>query len=289
MGEAKRVAEAYGDNKRLAAVAVAGSVGAGWADRWSDLELDCYWLQPPSDADRRDPIDRAAAAIEAFWDYDADDQEWSEDYRLGPLAVTVSNFTVTTVEHLLDAVIERTDTDPVKHMRLAAIQRCQVLRGGNRIGRWQTRAAQYPNRLVAAMVEQALTPSVLVGWSAREALLERGDTVAVQELLARIGRAVLATVLAVNRVYQPHRGLKWQRRLIADCALTPDRLAERLESLSRESCSRPLADAETLLTETLDLAERHTQTELTTFHDALHEHRLPTAAPPVVHANDLSQ
>ncbi len=99
------------------------------------------------------------------------------------------------------------------------------------------------------MVEQALPPSVLVGWSARDALVERGDSVATQELLARIGRAVLATVLAVNRVYQSHRVLKWQRHLIADCAVTPDRLAERLESLSREPCSRTLADAETLLTE----------------------------------------
>lgn len=106
MRAARRIAEGYGANSRLAALAVAGSVGVGLADRWSDLELDCYWTSPPTDEDRRDPIDRVGASVEAFWDYEATDQEWSEDYRLGPLMVTVSNFTVTTVEQFLDAVVE---------------------------------------------------------------------------------------------------------------------------------------------------------------------------------------
>src|SRR5882757_8756076 len=92
MDVARRIADAYGVNDRPAAVTAAGSVGAGIADRWSDLELDCYWWQPPVDADRRAPIEHLGATLEAFWDYDPDDQEWSEDYRLGSLGVTVSNF-----------------------------------------------------------------------------------------------------------------------------------------------------------------------------------------------------
>jgi hypothetical protein len=43
-------------NQKLAALTVAGSVGTGLADRFSDLELDCYWLAPPSDLDRLGPI-----------------------------------------------------------------------------------------------------------------------------------------------------------------------------------------------------------------------------------------
>jgi hypothetical protein len=82
MTAARRIAEGYEYDQRLAALTVAGSVGAGLADRWSDLELDAYWWQPPTDADRRTPIDRAGAVLEDFWDYDAPEQEWSENYRL---------------------------------------------------------------------------------------------------------------------------------------------------------------------------------------------------------------
>jgi hypothetical protein len=52
MAVARRAAAGYGENPGLAALAVAGSVGAGVADRFSDLELDCYWFRPPTEADR---------------------------------------------------------------------------------------------------------------------------------------------------------------------------------------------------------------------------------------------
>jgi hypothetical protein len=275
MRAARRIAEGYSSNARLAALAVSGSVGAGLADRWSDLEMDCYWTSFPTNEDRRNPIDHAGASVEAFWDYDATDQEWSEDYRLGPLIVTVSNFTVATVEQFLDAVVGSADTDPVGHMRLAAIQRCEALRGADLIADWRDRAGQYPDRLVAAMVEQSLAPNVLAAWSARDALAERGDSVALHALLSRIEQAVLATVVALNRVYQPHRIIKWQHHLIAGLNVTPDRLDERLDALWQRSPLDALANAETLLAELLRLADQHSGAELSDFREAFLEHRQP--------------
>ncbi len=43
MAVAGQAAAGYAGNPGLAAVAVAGSVGAGLADQFSDLELNCYW------------------------------------------------------------------------------------------------------------------------------------------------------------------------------------------------------------------------------------------------------
>src|SRR5437773_10642265 len=40
MAEARRAAQAYQPNPKLAALAVAGSVGSGLADQFSDLELE---------------------------------------------------------------------------------------------------------------------------------------------------------------------------------------------------------------------------------------------------------
>jgi len=66
MAVARRAAEAYAGNRNLAALAVAGSVGAGIADRFPDLELDCYWVRPPTDADRAGPRPRAGRRADGF-------------------------------------------------------------------------------------------------------------------------------------------------------------------------------------------------------------------------------
>ena len=62
MEVAGRAAQAYAGNGKLAALTAAGSVGAGLADRFSDLELDCYWFRPPTDGERLAPSGRSAAS-----------------------------------------------------------------------------------------------------------------------------------------------------------------------------------------------------------------------------------
>jgi len=70
MAQARRAAQAYQPNPKLAALAVAGSVGSGLADQFSDLELDCYWFSAPGNQDRTGPIDALGGDLTALWDYD---------------------------------------------------------------------------------------------------------------------------------------------------------------------------------------------------------------------------
>ncbi|HEY6499394.1 MAG TPA: hypothetical protein VIZ20_08205 [Streptosporangiaceae bacterium] len=278
MRVAERAAAAYTRNPKLAALTVAGSVGAGLADRYSDLELDCYWSQAPTDQDRQDPVKALGGELIRLWDYDGDEEEWSEDYRLGELDVTVSNFVTSTIDHWLDAVGRHADTDPVKHMRLAAVLGSQPLAGESQIASWRDRAG-YPDRLVEVMVEQTLDPAVLAGWAAREALTGRGDGLAARHLLSRVGFAVAKTVLALNRVFLPHRQLKWQRHLLSGLTVVPAQLTDRLDQL----VSSPLADAfqtaEQLLNDTVQLAETNSGADLTDFRAEL-EQRRPALEPP---------
>ena len=165
---AERAGRAYASNQKLAALTIAGSVGIGLADRFSDLELDCYWFDPPSDLDRAGPVHVLGGELEALWDYDHDEEEWSDEYRLGELEVTVSSFLVSTIDRFVDNVVLRADTDPVKHMRVAALHRSRPLHGPELISAWRARAV-YPDQLVAAMVARSLGLDVLRGWGAREA------------------------------------------------------------------------------------------------------------------------
>ena len=273
MAVAVRVAAAYAGNPDVAALAVAGSVGAGLADRFSDLELDCYWGRPPSAADRLHPVTAAGGSLLDLWDYDEDDEEWSEDYRVGELDITVSNFLVESAERFIDDVIVRASTDPVRHMRLAAIQRSHPLIGADLMASWRARAAAFPDELVSALVEQALSPDALRGWAARQALASRGDHLALSGLLARVGHAVFRAVLAVNRVYLPHQQLKGQRHLLSELTLTPDRFAERLRDLSARQPATSIRAAETLLADTAALVTAHTGADIADFRAELSERR----------------
>jgi hypothetical protein len=273
MAVARRAVRTYTGNRNVAALAVAGSVGAGIADRFSDLELDCYWVRPPADADRLAPVHALAGELTALWDYDPDDQEWSEDYRVGELDITVSNFLVGSVEQFLDDVLRRASTDPVRHMRLAALQRSRPLLGAELMASWRTRADAFPDMLVAALLEQALAPEALRGWAAREALVSRGDDLAVSDLLTRAGHAVVHAVLALNHIYLPHDQLKWQRHLITGLRLAPARLAERLKSTSADPPADALQAAEALLADTADLAEEYSNADISAFRKALSQRR----------------
>jgi hypothetical protein len=279
---AARAARAYAANEKLAAVAAAGSVGAGLADRFSDLELDCYWVDPPGDLDRSGPVRVLGGDLEALWDYDPDEEEWSDEYRLGDLAVTVSSFLVSTIDRFIDDVVLRTDTDPVKHMRMAALHRCRPLHGPELISAWRARAV-YPDTLVAAVVERSLRADVLQGWAAREALASRGDDLAVQDLLSRAGHAVFGAVLALNGVYSPHLVVKWQSHLISELDVMPEHFAERLHLLGTGANARALGEAETLLADTVRLVQARTDADISSFCEELSQRRRPVDPPSAEH------
>jgi hypothetical protein len=279
---AAQAARAYASNERLAALTAAGSVGTGLADRFSDLELDCYWFDPPGDLDRSGPVHVLGGELETLWDYDQDEQEWSDDYRLGELGVTVSSFLVSTIDRFVDDVVLRTDTDPVKHMRLAALHRCRPLHGPELISAWRARAV-YPDTLVAAVVERSLSADVLTGWAAREALASRGDDLAVQDLLTRAGHAVFATVLALNGVYSPHRAVKWQSHLISELGVMPGHFAERLGLLGTSGNAQALREAETLLADTVQLVKTRTDADISSFCEELSQRRRAVDPPSAEH------
>ena len=192
----------------------------------------------------------------------------------------MSNFLVSSVERFLDDVLVRASTDPVRHMRLAALQRCRPLLGEELMGSWRARAGTFPRELVSALVEQALALEVLTGWSAREALVSRGDSLAVRDLLTRTGLAAVRAILALNRVYLPHRQLKWQRHLISGLAVVPDRLTERLEAMTASPPAEAFPVAQALLEDTVLLAEERTGTDLSAFRQALGKRRQALDPPP---------
>ena len=109
MRVAHRVTRPYLADPTVAAVVVAGSVARGRADRYSDLEIDVYWMRPPTDAARLAAVERCCGEVTQFWDYSADDEEWAEEYTVDGLWIGLSHFMTSTVSRFIGDVVEGGD------------------------------------------------------------------------------------------------------------------------------------------------------------------------------------
>ena len=251
---ARQIAPMYAGNPKVAVVAVSGSVGRGWADRYSDIELDVYWHAPPTDEDRQQIIRRVDGDIIDYWPLD--DEEWSEDYHVRGVQLDLSHFLVATIEQYLVDVIEGADTAVLKHLRLAGIHHAVPLHGEELFQQWRARADHYPDALVRKVVAEALNPDVIGVWYLKDVLLARQDWLMLYDILGRMQRYVLSALLGLNRMYLAHPDHKWLKEMTAEMVIKPLDLTRRLEEIWRVEPATAVATLHAILEETLDLAEQ---------------------------------
>ena len=280
MAIARKLASLYYDNAKVAAVVVAGSVGRGLADRFSDLEMDVYWWRAPTDADRVAVIERAQGKVTYFWAYSEAEAEWGEEYLLDGLWVGISSFLVASIDRFIADVVGNADPSPLKQMRLSALREGVVLHGSEIVGRWRAASDRYPEALAEAIVSRHLSVEVLDGWHMRDALLDRGDYLFLHQLFVRLERAVLGALLGVNRIYLAHDAFKWQGQLARMMAIAPKNLERRLAEVFEVPAHQGVAVLQELLLETVDLIVANLRKlDMTTARNTLARRR-PTLDPP---------
>lgn len=250
---AQHIAPAYIADPKVKAIVVAGSVARGYADRYSDVEIDVFWSEPPSDDERRAAVKRAGGEQLRLWPYE--DEEWSENYTVGGVKIELSQFLVETIEGWLADVIDRCDTTIDKHILIAAVQHAVPLHGAALIEQWRAQAAAYPDHLRRAVVSQYLQFDG--AWYAREMLAERDDLVFLYDIYCQVEKHILGALAGLNRVYLPHPRGKWMDRLIADLPIAPQGLALRLKQVFRMAPRSGVRLLNELIEETLALVEAH--------------------------------
>jgi predicted nucleotidyltransferase len=274
---AERIAAGYVDQPKVAAVALAGSVARGWADRHSDIELDVYWAEPPTDADRLAPITRAGSHIDIFWAtppseaeykrifmhtngsisqlWPFEQDEWSEHYYVDGINMGISGFLTTTIEQYLDDVLNDYATDDERHMRMAAIQHAIPLHGAPLVQQWQARTAAYPHQLTVALVKEQL--GFDDRWWSVDMWVERDAYLAFVELLHHMQVKTLRLLLALNRIYLPDPRFKWADRLVAQMVIQPENLGPRLKQVFTSEPAVAAPAMGVIFYETLGLVQRH--------------------------------
>ncbi len=250
---AECVAPAYAALPGVRAVLLAGSVARGWADRFSDVEMTVFW-----DAAPRDEARRAAAAqvgtLTTLYPYDDENAEWSDDVHVAGIEFQVSHRLVVATEQWLADVVEGYDTALVKQDLIAIIQYALPLHGGDLIAAWRAVVADYPDGLAEAMVREHL--GFRSRW-ARQKMLYRDDRLLLYDDFVQAEKAILLSLMGLNRVYLPHLGFRWMNRLAAELTIAPPNLAARLADVFRRPPAEAVAVLDSLIGETLRVVEQH--------------------------------
>ncbi|HRQ38393.1 MAG TPA: DUF4037 domain-containing protein [Chloroflexota bacterium] len=250
---ARQMAGLYAQNAKVAAMVVAGSVGHGRADAYADIELDIFWHEPPTDAERQQPIQELNAEIIEFWPLE--DDEWSEDFLVGPMQYDISNFLVSTIDRTIADVVAG-DTAVLKQCRLAGLRHGVAVVGRELIEQWQAQITPYPDALRREMVAENLNFPALGIWYMRNVLAVRQDWLMLADVLVRMQRRMMGALLGLNGLYLAHPGYKWLNETIAEMSLTPPDLAARLQNINFVTPTAAIEPLHQLLEETIALAEQ---------------------------------
>lgn len=90
-----------------------------------------------------------------------------------------------------------------------------------------------------------------------EVLAARRDLVLLYDVVGQATRALLGTLLGLNRRYLPHLRFKWLDQLAAGMSRAPVDLVSRLRTAYRAEPAVAVQELRRLLVETLQLVERH--------------------------------
>lgn len=268
---AERMAASYARNPKTKVVMVAGSVGHGRADRYSDIEVDVYYSEPPTTAERLAAVTGCGGTIESLGE---DDEEWEEH-------MLIDGVHVATMERYLTLVVDRCQVAPSAQTRLYSVQHAVPLQATEQVELWRAKAATYPKGLTYEMLRENLR---FEGFGyGEEMLAARDDLLLLYSDFVQIERQILGALLGLNRIYLPTpEHMKWMDELIEAMSIKPADLSARLK---RAFHIEPVAGVRLLkeiIAETLTLVERHVpEFDTTPYRSNLGQQRQAWDAPPL--------
>jgi hypothetical protein len=258
---AAQISPSYAANPKVAAILMAGSAARGDADRFSDVEIGVFWNDPPTDEDRRDAIRRASGDLHCLYPYDANEEVWSDDWKIGRndkneaftgISVDMIHLHVESARKMIDAVTKQFDSDPQKQNLIAAIRMGIPLHGHDLITNWRRDTDSYPPELVRAVVQKF--GQIDHFWRI-EMWRERSDLTGINGQIVATHGAILHTLAAINRVY--FFGVKHRNTLVKSLKIAPPDLERRMDECFTEDRIQGEQTLRQLVEEMYDLIEQH--------------------------------
>lgn len=232
---ARGLAREWVDEPRVRAVAAGGSVAAGTADAWSDLDLYVFW-DPPPDPTSHDLVGEHEVRI--------------DQTTAGGVSVEISHFLLARVEAMFEAVLVQCDPDAEKQNLVSSTVTAIPLYGEALLAAYVARAAHYPDELAQNMVRLHLD---FADEAYLQVLAGRNDIIRLHDLLVHDAHSFAGILLGINRIYQPHPRFKGMPALLRRLAVAPPRFEERLVKMFSSPPAAAVALHEELAGEVLAL------------------------------------
>jgi len=249
---AQKMAPFYNENSKVRLVEIGGSVARGWADRYSDIELGVFWMEAPTEEERRACIERASGVLKEMHPYHHDKQVWSELYSINGVDFDVSHMTIESMERILADVLGRHDPSFLKQYVISAIVHALPLSGAPLLTQWQDSAKTYPDELARAVIHANIGFSP--AWM-REVFAARKDLLPLYESYGFAQKRILTLLFGLNHSYHP--GFKWIDRRIESLSLAPPELSLRFKQVWNSELLTGTRALHTLIEETFTLIEVH--------------------------------
>lgn len=252
--KARKMATIYKENKKVQAVLLAGSVSRGWEDKHSDIELNIFWSEPPTDDDRMFPIRAVDGSIIEFHPFE--EEEWAESY-LTPQNVKfeISSFLATTANTWIKEVVKEFEVDYGKQCMASSLFYGVSLYGDRVISEMKKEVEVYPDQLAQNMIEENL--ALWSRWNNRYALLDRNEWIMLYDLMVGVQKKLLGTLFGMNKLYIHHPSFKWMHKYSEIFTIKPVYLDERLSRILIQDVHESIKELELLIREVFNLVEKH--------------------------------
>lgn len=233
------------------AILLAGSVGHGESDHFSDLDLIVYYdILPPAEdlLAARSQID-GASAWQTVPRYTSG---LIEVYAIHGVECQVCHALVADWEQEIATTLAGAEIASLSQKKLMGLAEGIALYGDDRIRCWQALAANYPAALARTTIEYYLR-RIFPLWYFEARLVERDAMLWIAQELVESAQAILGILAGLNRLYFSPSQFKRLRRYIARMHSAPDNLADRLEGLFVVEPVAAIGRLEALVRDTLIL------------------------------------
>ena len=214
-----------------AEIALAGSISRGWADEYSDIEINFWTAEIPTAAERVAWLEGIGATRVIPDQEQHENGSWWVECEYGGAWVEAGWHSFAASESLLRRIFAGDVKDMFQGSLAESIHHALPLRDGEHLREWRSWLREYPDALGRAMVQSALQIWLQPRWFIlNEAFFVRPDPALVAKRTDASIRSMLRILFAVNRQWEPDLR-KWIRRWADTLALKPERLAQRLHAI----------------------------------------------------------
>ena len=236
---------------------VFGSVGYGFADKYSDLEIGIIWEEVPEEDELKELSIKAKGTYWMFEGLHEQKLSTGDAYQVDGLQVEPAHWPIDTLESIIREVVVECNTMKnlwlyERQATLAMLQRGKVVFGEKVLCKLREKISKYPQKLSEKMVELNIEAGNLQDLMK---LAERNETPLFQfHLVNRINRFYIL-LYGLNKIYHP--SFKWNQYFLSECQFIPENFIQRVNSIFQNDFLSAVDIYKNIVEDLFHLVEKH--------------------------------